>query len=44
MNWDFLKYNICKCFIAFSKSLKKEKKSKNTKFRKHIDSSRNKTT
>lgn len=34
IKWDFLKPNIRKFSNVFSKSLKKEKKSKNAKFRK----------
>ena len=34
IKWDFLKRNIRKFSNVFSKSLKKEKKSKNAKFRK----------
>lgn len=34
IKWDFFKRNIRKFSNVFSKSLKKEKKSKNTKFRK----------
>ena len=34
IKWDFFKPNIRKFSNVFSKSLKKEKKSKNAKFRK----------